>query len=175
MDIYTLLDLVLFPVIIGYIALGKREWRYRVLRIKYRLHYQFESDGNLKRVPIKKSSVMHHSPASYEYDGGYWLVGGSEETFFSKGRPACVYNHDDARPRKIYGQSDAKLPASLIMNGYENDGIERAHKLAEPKVKGSTIFIIFLLVIIILSLFGVLYYEQNIACAVHSAACVKSS
>ena len=173
MDFYTIADLVLFPIIIGYILLGKKEWRYRILRVKYRLHYEFESDGNLKRVPIKRTAIVHHSPTeTYPCGEGDWIVGGPDETFFSKGRPASEYNYDDSRPRKIHGQSDEKLPPRLVKKAFKNDAIERTHKLSEPRVKGSMVLILFLLVVLIFLGFGILYYEQNTACAVHSAACV---
>lgn len=172
LDISTLADLMLIPILFFVLAKRYPEAYYRIAHVKYRLHYEIGPDGAYSRQPIKASAVKHRSPAMYSTKHGDWIVGGPEYTIFSKGRPGCEYNYDDARPRRRYGEGDAKIPPSLIMAGYDNDSIERTHGMGKPKLKASTALIIFLLILILMAVAGTLYYEQNIACATHSAACV---
>lgn len=163
---------------------GWPEAYYRIRRWSYFIDYIKGPDKRFRKH-TKLSKEIHHSPAMWNLGKGSYLVPDQEASASASGAPLWFHNWDDARPiptsldvvtDEASGMTTTKyrerMSPEAIRRGFENKIAADVHRNTEqnPQRGMSTLMLIILIVAVVLMV-GVLYYEYSNGCAVHAATC----
>lgn len=173
---------------------GWPEAWYRVTGTSYRAFYIIMSNRRIQPFLKKDSELKVGSAArasiqiTKEKTGDYGVPTEGDEIFDNPhGAPSSIHNWDDFRPIPIFGREPdaikadgsmvpkAKIDSFLIHKAYENDMLERRHKLTVKSSKVKWGIFGFLIALTLIFEFAVLYevilYGVNMNCALHTKAC----
>lgn len=173
---------------------GWPEAWYRVTGTTYRQLYVFLPNRRIGRFLKKESELKVGSAARAELQitkekkGDFMIPTEGNEMFNNPaGAPASIYNWDDVRPIPIFGREPdankadgttvpkAKIDPFLIHKAYENDLLERRHKLNQKSSNVKWGIFGFLIALSVMLSFAAVFYTYyfgvNLNCALHTKAC----
>jgi hypothetical protein len=173
---------------------GWPEAWWRVTNTAYRQFYVILPNRRIGRPLVKESDLKIGSAAraqiqiTKEKKGDYGVPTEGDEMFQNPhGAPASLHNWDDFRPIPVFGREPdankadgttipkAKIDPFLIHKAYENDLLERRHKLNQKTSNLKWGVFGFLIVVAVMlafaSVFYTYYFGVNVNCALHTKAC----
>lgn len=166
---------LLFLVMIyaGWMKLGgwPEAW-YRIRRTPYFTQHVYQPDRTEYRYVRKMEIILRDNPPRFAAGGKDWSWMDSR-VGRDTGRPSIYYNHDDTEPIPIFDwkKPEDKLDPKLIQSAYENDAIERVHKIGLRGTPGWVwIIVAAVLIAVVITIVGA-YLSWNTFCAVTPAKC----
>ena len=129
---------------------GWPEAYYRIFRIDYFLHHVFGPDRTDGRWVFKMNRIdTATKPATLTAGGKTWQLN-EEAMGRDTGRPSWWHNYDETEALPIFDfKKDGKMEPGLIAAAYENDCIERVHRLGSRHNFGLWFWVLILIAVVI--------------------------
>lgn len=167
---------------------GPQEAYYRIRRIAYFIDYIRGPDKRYRRRLFPMTDIKN-SPAMHHYGNGDYGVPEGEAAISASGAPMwfhswdefrCIPQYMDTKVNEETGETitayHEKMPPHLIAEGFASKTVADIQADTQPKPRDFPLWIIVTGVIITIILIGaVAYYDYNTTCAVHSAACAATT
>jgi len=171
-EIYScLFVLVIFTLIWKRLGGWPEAW-YRIWRTSYFTFHPFGPDRSEGRFVLKMSDInTKTNPPSFTFGEKVWHVN-DDAMGRDTGRPAWYYHFEDTEPLPIFAwKKGSKLDPAMIAAAYENDCIERVHRIGRGRSVGMVFWVLLLVVIVIVIVAISAYYNYNTFCAVTPEKC----
>lgn len=170
--------------LIAGVALAFRVWNmlggwpeawYRIRRISYFVDYIRGPDKRFRKHVFKAAIIQHHSPAMFAFGRGSYLVPDNEASNSASGAPLWFHNWDDSRPIPVTLGKDAefreRMPPEVIRKGFESKVAADIHRHGAPETHKTSWLILVAILVLVVLIMGVLYYDYNTYCATHPNQC----
>lgn len=156
-------------------------WRARGIQF---FSYVIKNPNHDRKTYTRKTKdLTFHSPLGFEHlkEGGlyFWPTkdvipqGASTEDYIDRwfGGPLLEFREGDARPMPISKSDGALMSPRDLIKPYKNKSAADLNRIGQPKSKIQQISTLLLFVSLIAQasiIYYLLFYGQNIACAVHA-------
>lgn len=151
---------------------GWPEAYYRIARIDHFHPHVFGPDQEERRGTLKMTEIdKAKTPSSFNYDGGVRLIR-DDRMARDTGRPAWYYNHNEMEPIDLFKwKKGPNWEPSLVTAAYENDAIERVHRLGRGRGLPGWFWVLLVVLVVFIVVIMSAYYNYNTYCAVKPESC----
>jgi len=161
--------------IVGFFVIWKKlggwpEAYYRIFRKEYFVQWVWGATREPGRW-VHRTTIIDTKKNSFTNGGKDWQL--SEEAMGrDTGRPAWYYLHDETEPINIFDfKKEGKMTPGLITAAYENDCIERVHRLGMKGGIPGWFWVLCVVAIVLVVVVVSTYFNYNTFCAVTPAKC----
>ncbi len=151
---------------------GYPEAWYRIARIEYLVHHVFGPDRSDGRWVYKTTDIdTKTKPATLTKGGKVWQLN-EEAMGRDTGRPSWWHNYDETEALPIFTwKEEAKMEPGIIAAAYENDCIERVHRLGQKGGIPGWFWVLLVVAIVLVVVIMSSYFNYNTYCAVKPTSC----
>jgi hypothetical protein len=161
--------------LVGFYAVWRKlggwpEAYYRIAQIPYFVQWVWGPTREPGRW-VHKTEIIDTKKKSFRCNEKDWQLN-EEAMGRDTGRPAWYYLYDETEPLPIFKfKEGAKMTPDMITAAYENDCIERVHRIGQGRRFPLVLmFMLAILIVIIIVMIGV-YFNYNTYCAVTPEKC----
>lgn len=167
---------------------GPQEAYYRIFRKPYFIDYIRGPDKRYRRRLFPMTDIFG-TPSQHKYGNGSYGLPEGEAATSASGAPMWFHQYDEFRCIPQYmdtvvdeetGESITKfrekMPPSVICDGFESKTVADIQRDTQPVEKNFPMWIMATgIIVIVILIAGIMWYDYNTTCAVHSAACVATA
>jgi hypothetical protein len=189
-DTFTLTGYALLVLLIVVNRFGGPQVAYyRLRRVSYFIDYMRGPDKRYRRRIHRTDEIKKHSPAMFDYGRGSYMVPESEAAIDAQGANMWFHAWDESRcipqymdtvektneetgERYTVTEFREKVPPELIKAGFIGKTASDIHALDQQKeVSKFPFFVVPILIIIVIGVLVIAWYDYNTTCALRTVAC----
>jgi hypothetical protein len=161
--------------LVGFFVIWKKlggwpEAYYRIRRIEYFVQWVWGPTREPGRW-VHKTTIIDTKKNSFRYGDKDWQL---KEDAMGRdtGRPAWYYLHDETEPLPLFEfKKGAKMTPDMITAAYENDCIERVHRIGMKGGVPGWFWVLLVVAVVVVIVAVSAYFNYNTYCAVKPSSC----